>query len=462
MKKITGLILILSVLLTATACNADTDSTNESTSSTESQTTSAILTEDTSKTETTSQTEQTTESTTVESTTEQGVTDIEPTEKEIHILELNRRTFYDYKWSEEYAIPMVECEYSGILLSGEDADKYSELAVVLIDAVAAGESSMKDESAMLSEAVDEMSAMGMECQEALSSKLHAQVRRADENVLSVLTDCSYNNGMNGGHRSFWGNNYDTQTGKEIYLPDVVTDMDKFVKAVEDKLFSTFGADIFYRDDIIKEYFEMYGADGTHWSLDYNGVTVYFDGGEIAGDGIGLINVTITFAEHPELFNEKYTEVPEAYIVSLPMKSTFYTDLDGDGECEELAIYDRYDEENNYYTTLDIYTDDDTYSESFWAYSCEPYYVKNNDGKHYLYLFTELETQMYLYVYDITNGTIGKAGEANVSPYYNDGISAVLTDTCSMHFDIFSEEAGGGVPEGNDIFAVGVDGMPAQG
>jgi len=32
----------------------------------------------------------------------------------------------------------------------------------------------------------------------------------------------------------------------------------------------------------------------------------------------------------------------------------------------------------------------------------------------------------------------------------------------MYFDIFSDEAGGGISEGNDIFSVGVDGMPAQG
>ena len=70
--------------------------------------------------------------------------------------------------------------------------------------------------------------------------------------------------------------------------------------------------------------------------------------------------------------------------------------------------------------------------------------------------------MYLYVYEITNSTINKVGEANLSPFYDDGISAVLTDPNNMHFDIFSDEAGGGISEGNDFFAISIDGMPAQG
>lgn len=445
MKKITGLMLTLCMLLTVAGCS-DTENTTNSTSEVSSQTTSAT----------------TAASTATENTTLEATTDNVPAEKDVQILKLNERTTFEYRWSEDTAMPLVECECTSVILGSEDADRFPSLAAVLLDAAAAEESSIKAEYEMLSEAVDEMIGMGMELQAPLVSKSDAQVRRADNIVLSVLTDCHYDNGMNGGHRSFWGSNYDTQTGKELHLPDIITDIDTFEQAVEEQLFGSFGADVFYNDSIVKEYFEMYGADGTHWTIDYNGITIYFDAGEIADTGVGGMNVTITFADHPELFNQKYTEVPDAYIVALPMKSPYFTDLDGDGTIEELMIYDSYDEENDYYATLDIFASDISYTEDLWAYSFEPYYVNAADGKDYLYIFTELETQMYLYVYDLTGGTISKAGEMNVSPYYNDGISAVLTDPDHMHFDIFSAEAGGGVPEGNDIFAVSVDGMPAQG
>lgn len=455
MKKITGLIVTLCVMMTVAGCNSGSEKTVESTSSTSSQTTSAAKKEDTSKTEATVQTEQT-----EESTTEEIVPAVVPTEKEMHILELGRSSWYEYEWYDGYTVPFVQCECSAVVLSGEDAERFPALAAVLTDIAVSEESSIKEEFNTLKELAEEMLSFNADDFEPLVSEYRLQVRRADNVALSVVTDCHYDNGMNGGHRSFWGNNYDTQTGKELFLPDIVTDIDAFAKVVENQLFSTFGADVFYRDDIIKEYFDMYGEDGTHWSLDYNGVTVYFDEGEIAAVGLGGMNVTVTFAENAELFNEKYTTVPEAYIVSLPMKSVFYTDLDGDGSCEELTIYDRCDEEDDY-AMVDIYTADASYSENIWAYACEPYYIKTADGRHYLYLFTELETQMYLYVYEITNTTISKVGEANLTPFYNDGISAVLTDPDSMHFDIFSEEAGGGISEGNAFFSVGFDGMPAQ-
>ncbi len=460
MRKITGLILILCLLITSAGCSTAPDTTGESTASTTTQATED--TESTSDTTVTSQTEQTAQSTTAESTAPDDVAQILPADEDSQILELKSTILYDYAWSAEYEVPLAECECTSILLSEKDAERYPELSAVLKATADADESYFSEEFAMLKEAAEELLAEGTELAEPLGSVYDAQVRRADSTVLSILTDCTYNNGMNGGNRSFWGSNYDTATGNELHLPDIVTDMSAFADVVEEKLFSTVGKDVFYNENIIDEYFEMYGADGTHWTIDYNGVTVYFGEGEIADIGVGGMNVTVTFAENAELFNEKYTDVPKAYIVSLPTKTIFSTDLDGDGDCEELSIYDYYDEDNDYYATIDIYTDKDTATESFWAYACEPYYVKTADGMHYLYIFAELETQMYLYAYEVTGGQISRVGEASVSPYYNDGLSAVLTDPYNMHFDIFSEESGGGVPEGNDLLSVGADGLPALG
>lgn len=448
---------MLCVLLMATGCNANTDKTDEITSETASQTTSASMTEVTSITDTTTvQNEQT-----VASTTE-SITETAPMEAESDILKLERKRLYDYAWSEEYGVALAELDCSTIHLANEDAEIYPELAKALSEECDLYEVNMLEEYDMLTEDAKEMFSSGAEGFSPFVSTLDVHVRRADNTVLSVLYDSYYYNGVNDGRRSFWGGNFDTETGKEICLPDVVTDIDEFSKVVEAELFSTVGADVFYSDTVIEDYFKEYGADGTHWTMEYNGITVYFDEGEIAGSGFGAINLTIEFAEYPELFKEKYIAVPEAYIVGLPMKSAFYTDLDGDGNGDEISVVDSYDEENNYYATLYIYVPEVYYAESFWAYACEPYYVKTADSKNYLYVFAELETQMYLYVYEITNSTINKVGEVNVSPFYNDGISAVLTDPDSMHFDIFSDEAGRGISEGNDLFSVGFDGMPAQG
>ena len=381
---------------------------------------------------------------------------------ETHILKLNKKIWSEYEWSDKYRIPLAESEHSAILLEEEEAGRYPELAATLKKIAKSVEDNWKEEYAQLKESAKEMISQGAEGFEPLVSTLDAQVRRADTAVVSVLTDSYLYNGFNGGYRGFWGGNYDTETGKELHFLNVVTNLDKFVDVVENELYSTVGVDALYSETIIAAYFEEYIDDGIHWVLDYNGVTVYFCEGEIASSGVGTLTVTVPFAEYPELFNEKYTRVPDLYMVALPQKSVFYTDLNGNGSCEELTVTDRYDAENTFYATVDIYTEETLYTESFWAYDCETYYVKNADGKHYLYLFTELETQMYLYVYEITSKTISKVGEADLTPFYEDGISTVLTDPDYMHFSFFSEGAGGGVPDGDDFFSISVDGMPAQG
>ena len=449
---------MLFVLLTAAGCNGNTDQNSEITSETASQTTSSSMIEEISTTETaTIQNEQTAEN------TPETETEAAPSEFKSNILKLNKKELYDYEWSEEYGMALTELEFSTIHLAGEDAERYPELAKALSKECDLYEVNMLEEHDILTENAKEMLLSGeTDGFSPLVNRLDVHVRRADEVVLSILYDSYYYNGMNDGRRSFWGGNYDTETGSELHLPDVVTDIDKFAETVETELFDTIGADVIYSDTVIEDYFKEYGADGTHWTLEYNGVTVYFDEGEIAGSGFGAINLTIEFAEYPELFKEKYIAVPETYIVGLPIKSTFYTDLDGDGHADEISVVDSYDEENDYYATLYIYVPEVYYAESFWAYACEPYYVKTTDGKNYMYVCTELETQMYLHVYEITNSTISKVGEANVSPFYDNGISTVLTDPNGMHFDIFSDEAGGGISEGNDFFSVGFDGMPAQG
>lgn len=441
---------MLCVVLTAAGCNGNTDKTDEITAS---QTTSASISEETTVTETTTvQIEQTTENT--------DETEIAPSEVKKHILKLDRKELYDYEWSEEYGMALAELECSVIHLGDEDAKRYPELADALSAAADFYEVNMLEGFDMDKELAKELISSGAEGFNTLVSTLDTHIRRADDVVLSILYDSYYYNGMNDGNRSFWGGNYDAETGKELYLPDVVTDIDEFAKVVEAELFSTVGADIFYSDTIIEEYFKEYGADGTHWTLEYNGVTVYFGEGEIAGSGFGAINLTIEFAEYPELFNDKYTAVPEAYIVGLPMKSNFYTDLDGDGSCESITIADSYEGEFGVDRTLSlrISTSETDYTEKLMANDCEAYYVKTADGKNYLYVLMELEAQTELYTFHITDTGINKVGTQTIAPHYSDQTVSVLTDPDNMHFDIFGKADI--EPVGDDFFTVGYDGMPA--
>ncbi len=433
MKKITVLILTLYVLMVIAGCGNDSAGNENNTGEAEPETTSVSVNETTKTAETTTiQTEQTTEGITGETETKENKT--EENETEVKILEVNKKELYKSEWSEEYGVNLAKLDCSTVCLGTEDAKRYPELARVLSEASNIYETNMLEENNTFIESAKESLSTGTKGFNTLVNSLNVHVRRADNIALSILYDSYYYNGMNEGIRSFWGGNYDTKTGKEIYLPDVVTDIDKFAKIVETELFRTMGNDVFYNDKIIVEYFKEYGTDGNHWTLEYNGITVYFDEGEIANSGVGAISVTIEFSEHRDIFVEKYINVPETYIVGLPMKSTFITDLDNDGKSDELTLNDSYDEEFAWKATLYISTAEVDYVESFWAYGCETYYVKTADDRNYLYVFIELETHMELYVYKVTNETISKVGQKQVSPFYKDEILSVPTDPDSMHFD----------------------------
>lgn len=451
MKKITGLILVLSVLLMSAGCGDNPSEKESSAGKEEIKTTSVSKTEATSEAETTTQTNPEEESTT------------EPSNQQIEVklLDIDKQIMHESVSSIQYAATLTEMNCATASLGKNAAKLYPDLASAINNISDAYEVNILEQNDMFAETAEEALSSGEENFETYIFNLNVHVRRADSVAVSILHDSYEYYGIDAERRSFWGENFNTETGETIYLPDVVTDIDHLAEAVEAELYNAFSPDVFYSDTVIENYFKDYGADGSNWTLEYNGVTIYFDDGDIADSGVGDISVTIEFAEYPELFKEKYTAVPEAYIVGLPMKSSFYTDLDGDGSSEGLTIADSYEGGFGIDRTLSlrISTLETDYTEKLMANGCEAYYVKTADNRNYLYILVELESQTELYTYDITNTTISKVGEQPISPYYSDQTVSVLTDPDNMHFDIFGDADV--EPIGDDFFTVGYDGMPVM-
>ncbi len=457
MKKIIVLILLLSVLLMSAGCG-DNPSEKENSSGKESvKTTSVSEPEAPSEAETTTQTEP--EATSEAETTSQ--TEPSNQQKEVKLLDIDKQIMHESVSSIQYAETLTEMNCSTASLGKNAAKLYPDLASSINSISDFYEVNILEQNDMYAESAEEALSSGEENFETYIFNLNVHVRRADSVAVSILHDSYDYYGIDAELRSFWGENFNTETGETIYLPDVVTDIDHLAEAVEAELYNAFSPDVFYSDKAIENYFKDYGADGSNWTLEYNGVTIYFDEGDIADSGVGDISVTIEFAEYPELFKEKYTAVPEAYVVGLPMKSSFYTDLDGDGSSEELTIADSYEGSFGIDRTLSlrISTLETDYTEKLMANGCEAYYVKTADDRNYLYILMKLESQTELYTYDITNTTISKVGEQPISPYYSDQTVSVLTDPDNMHFDIFGDADV--EPIGDDFFTVGYDGMPVM-
>lgn len=379
------------------------------------------------------------------------------------ILSLKQMYFAQSEWKDD--IWVLYSKFSNISM-WEGAEQYSEINRVLSEMEGMQKRSMEDEADNIRSFVQEMFDVNSESFETQVSTLDVQVRRADSVVLSLLSDSYSDYGFIEDFRGMWGSNYDVQTGEELLLSDVLLNMEPIPGIVLKELNSHIWAGDFYSETAVEDYFKNTPEDGISWTLDYNGVTFYFGDGELSEPGNGRQSATVSFAEYPELFHEKYMKVPEAYIVRLPLDHSFFSDLDGDGTLEELNCTGYYNKTDRFYTDFGIYTDLDGYYhyEELFAYDFQPYYVKTEDENHYIYLFCEkneikndVQSQMMLVVYNVNDGVLTRVGEMNIAPAYipSDTFLLPLNPNYLLldNFDSSEQDFG--------VYIVGKDGMPAK-
>ena len=376
-------------------------------------------------------------------------------------LALQKQLHALYDWDDTSLL--VRSEFSPVTMWYEDAAKYPKLAETLNQTANMVKRSMEDEYDNLCATAREELLWAGENIETSVSTLDIQVRRADSVVLSLLSDSYSDYGWIEDFRGMHGTNYDTQTGQELAVTDVVNINQTLAEAVASELNSHQWAGDYDYLTAVEEYFVNTPTDGISWTLDYNGVTFYFGDGDLEEPGNGRKTATVSFAQHPELFAEKYMVIPDAYMVELPMDSSFFTDLDGDGDLEELNITGYFDGGVGMYTKFGIYTDtngsynyEDCYADGFI-----PYYVKTADGNHYLYLFCEQNEgsgpipMMLLVVFDLKDGILTKIGELNAAPgFIPPDVYRLPTNPEGFYLDDFDSMAQDMLP-----FAVGKAGMP---
>jgi len=366
-----------------------------------------------------------------------------------------------YEWDDTSGKDMVRSEHSYVTVGQEDAELYPEMAETFNQIAAMQTRSMEDEfDNLLSIAREELDA-NSDGFETCVSTLDVQVRRGDSVVISLLTDSYSHYGQIENYRVFHGSNYDTQSGEELTLDDVVKSVNNdLALAVEKELNDhTWTAD-FYSEYAVQDYFANTPYDGFNWTIDYIGLTFYFSAGDLSDDG--LTSATLAFAEYPELFNEKYMVAPAEYAIELPLDISFFAELDTDDDLEAISVSGWYNDERNHFMDYGIYTDTDGqyYYEECYVYDLHPYYVKAADG-NYVYLFCEdFEEgwrQMSLVVLSLNaDGSVTKVGEMNVSPsWLADNKFIVPTDPGKLILD--------DVDNGTEKieFTVGNNGMPSK-
>lgn len=397
MKQLKCILLILSLCLSLCGCNIS----GNSSSSTPEETTAAAETS----------AEETTMETTVPAVTETKKETTQTTKEEIKIekpdilyFTSQNQTLQEIETSKN--VPLVQMTYSLAVLNETSKKDYSVLSEILdmhSKIVKASEEDMFDE--LKKSAQDEFN------KDSAAFRLYTNssstiVRRADSLAVSLLEE-NINNNNETEHKdvlTYQTYNYDSKTGKELVLSDVIKDVDKLPDIIESLL--RYSQELYNLEtpNALTDYFKNAKEEDIKWTLENNGITFYFDSEDgVAAKGRGARPVTVSFKDHSDIFKTDYMLYPDAYIIGNG-ESNFYFDIDNDGICEEIITKFRNSETSSFeYSSLSVAVDAKAFEIGIRADKKNQYIVKTSDNKCYLYIFSKyLEYPGELHIFELTS------------------------------------------------------------
>lgn len=316
----------------------------------------------------------------------------------------------------------AQYEYPRLYLDDAAAEEYPELNKAL---EAYNSKKDTDKDSVLAELKSEFDEIkeGLDADSTMyiSENIKGRILRADSNVVSMLIDYSDFHGGAHGYYYTCGVNFDTQTGKELCLGDVVKDKDAFVKLVSDKFFEKYtkNPDYIGMTDAGEELkgYDFNSNESIQWSIDPECVTVYFAPYTLGSFAQGAQDISIYFDEAPEVFNEQYTRACDNYIMPLDENKSVSIDV-GSGKRETVAAslksgdYAEYDMYQPCYSIGNIDINDE------WeCYSMDSYLV-HSDDKYYIYSFQYSDDDaVTLNVVDLANKSLDSSRSALMDENY---------------------------------------------
>lgn len=244
------------------------------------------------------------------------------------------------------------------------------------------------------------------------------IRRADNQVLSVAESCFAYAGGAHGNTYYTSVNFDVQTGEEISLESVITDMDSLPAILAIEIQDKYKDLTFWSDDLstlLQEYItpsDPQYAPFFTWTLDYQGVTFYFSDYELGAYADGRQEVMVTYSEYPYILNSKYFEnVDDNYVVELLDNwNGSDMDLNGDGATDYVTVNKNYSVDTDMCESFSVTVNDNTFTHNLYYYDLDTYFVKAGD-KNYLYVQHIAESDFQsVSVFEITERSVEYMGD----------------------------------------------------
>lgn len=246
-----------------------------------------------------------------------------------------------------------------------------------------------------------------------SNEVTASVTRSDSVAFSILnTNYSFAGGAHP-YTGYTTYNYDSATGKELNLKDVLNDPESFPKQFItelEKQYSYF-KDSYLVDDPEQTISDM--LDGKkdsgeiQWTFGSDGITVFVSPYDLAPYAVGPAFVHMTYNDYPDLVKAEYQGYPDNYGIAVTPDEAVTLTWD-DGTVKTLTISQMPDQDNTYYNYLSIKLDNSTYQDPEDLYYSYDLYIVKNDGKYYLYADGLSDSDWHiLMVYDLNGSKISK-------------------------------------------------------
>ena len=319
--------------------------------------------------------------------------------------------------------------YPRLYLDDEAAAEYPELAKAFEEYNSKNDADKDSVLAGLKSEYDEIKEYNTDDSSMyITETLNGRILRADSNVVSMLIDYTDFHGGAHGYYYTYGVSFDAKTGKELCLGDVVKDKDAFIKLVSDKFFEKYTKDPDYSSltdagEELKGY-DFNSNESLLWSIDPEGVTVYFAPYTLGAYALGAQDISIYFDEAPEVFNEQYTEACADYIMPLDDYKSISIDV-GSGKREAVSATLEYGDNAQYGLYQPSYSIGNLDINGAWeCYSMEAYLVHSND-KYYIYSFQSSDDDaVYLSVVDLANKSMDDSRNdlLRINTYYSSDYS----------------------------------------
>ena len=206
----------------------------------------------------------------------------------------------------------ITMHYQTLALKDEVKEKYTALNETLEAAADAKATEMAKNYKSLQEEAAEMEEYA-EDGISLSIEDTLELRRGDEKVLSVLEmDSEYHGGAHG-YTVYKGQSYDTQTGQELKLADLIQDKDALMSYLAEQLIAGYPDVTFFTDngedadaaslaETLKTTYE--DLSNLSFVVDLEGLTFFFSEEELAPHACGMQQIGTSFNEISDLLTEQ--------------------------------------------------------------------------------------------------------------------------------------------------------------